>query len=131
MDLTAAVEQMLSERAVDTLSTAAQYRRAVQRFSEYLGRPASSDDLTTANVNGWLPQLHSTYDSNLSGDARRSPRRVVLSARLRYPIKVAWVCLDSTRRRHGWLAFAFLCRGLFVWRSVSFFLSDSVTVYMR
>ncbi len=56
MNLATVVSRVVMECDLEA-STVKQYHRAVQRFSEFLGRPAITVDLTHDNINGFLVAL--------------------------------------------------------------------------
>lgn len=65
MLLTELLSQLVAERAIAPI-TVAQYRRAVSRFSEFLHRQATINDLNYHQVNGYLMWLESIGQSPCS-----------------------------------------------------------------
>lgn len=56
--------------------TVKQYELAVKRFSEFLGRQATKDDLTTENVNGFVCSLQKTLTGTTARNYRVSITRI-------------------------------------------------------
>lgn len=70
MLLSTALEQTLLERDIcDT--TEAQYRKSLDDFSHWLGRPATIEDLSYTEMNGWLKSLKKTLEATTINNKRK------------------------------------------------------------
>lgn len=67
MLLQLALEEILGERDIQKI-TEDQYRRSLNSFEEFLGRQATSDDMTTSNVNLWVKSLQSSKSGTTCGN---------------------------------------------------------------
>lgn len=70
MLLTKDLETLISQRPIGK-DTANQYRKAIDCFSNFLGRPAKRTDLREFLINRWLTSLPST----LAPDTRQATMR--------------------------------------------------------
>lgn len=75
MHLAAAVDQIAMERDL-AKSTIGQYRKAVSRFSEFIGSPAEDTDLTTPRLNAFVADLQTKVTNTTAGNYRRALCRV-------------------------------------------------------
>lgn len=75
MHLATAVDQIATECDL-AKSTIGQYRKAVSRFSEYIGNNADSADLTGPRLNEFIAFLQTKVTNTTAGNYRRSLCRV-------------------------------------------------------
>lgn len=75
MHLATAVDQIATECDL-AKSTIGQYRKAVSRFSEYIGTPAECKDLTASSLNQFVADLQTKVTNTTAGNYRRALCRV-------------------------------------------------------
>lgn len=75
MHLATAVDQIATERDL-AKSTIGQYRKAVSRFSEFIGAPAECKDLTAPRLNAFVADLQTKLTNTTAGNYRRALCRV-------------------------------------------------------
>lgn len=75
MHLATAVEQIATECDL-AKSTIGQYRKAVSRFSEFIGNPAECKDLTAPRLNEFVAHLQTKVNNTTAGNYRRALCRV-------------------------------------------------------
>lgn len=75
MHLATAVDQIATECDL-AKSTIGQYRKAVSRFSEYIGTPAECKDLTAQLLNQFVADLQTKVTNTTAGNYRRALCRV-------------------------------------------------------
>lgn len=75
MHLATAVDQIATECDL-AKSTIGQYRKAVSRFSEFLGTPAEGEDLTANRLNAFVAHLQTVVTNTTAGNYRRALCRV-------------------------------------------------------
>ena len=75
MNLATAVDQIATECDL-AKSTVSQYRKAVSRFSEFIGTPAECKDLTAPRLNEFVAHLQTKLTNTTAGNYRRALCRV-------------------------------------------------------
>ena len=75
MLLSTAVEQVAMECDLEK-STVDQYKRAVRRFSAWLGNPATSDDLAVSKLNGFIHEIQQRTSGTTARNYRVSITRI-------------------------------------------------------
>lgn len=106
MNLSGITEEISNSRTLDP-DNLANYERTVRQFGEFLGRPATIEDLSASSVNKWLTKLDARYAPRTVANMRRNllvvwnfaadrdycqppPRRKLRSRKVPKPIPVAW-----------------------------------------